>query len=105
MDPRESARLNQQSQAYFQHASQEIRVRMGNLREEGLSFLDLTTVFDEVKEDVFLDHYHLGDRGNQLVARRLAETVQRVLEAGVSEAAASGGSPAAQQHPSPPPPR
>ena len=82
LSPRESARLNRQSQAYFQHASQEIRDRTGSLREEGLSFLDLTTVFDEVKEDVFLDNVHPGDRGNELIARRLAETVRRILESG-----------------------
>ena len=82
LSPRESARLNRQSQAYFQHASQEIRDRVGSLREEGLSFLDLTTVFDEVKEDVFLDNVHPGDRGNELIARRLAETVRRILESG-----------------------
>ena len=105
MSPRESARLNRQSQAYFQHASQEIRDRMGSLREEGFSFLDLTTVFDQVKEDVFLDNLHPGDRGNELIARRLAETVGRVLEAGVSEAVTRGDSPAAEQHQSPPPPR
>ena len=105
LSPRESARLNQQLQAYFRHASQELRATLGSLREEGLSFLDLTTVFDEVKEDVFLDHVHPGDRGNELIARRLAETVRRVLEAGVSEAVTSGDSPAAEQHQSPPPPR
>ena len=82
LSPRESARLNRQNRAYFQHASQEIRDRMGSLREEGFSFLDLTPVFDEVKEDVFLDNVHPGDRGNELIARRLAETVRRILESG-----------------------
>ena len=105
MTPRESARLNRQSQAYFQQASQGIRDRMGSLREEGLSFLDLTTIFDQVKEDVFLDNLHPGDRGNDLIARRLAETVRRVLEAGVSAAGNRGDSPAAEQHQSHPPAR
>ena len=82
LSPRESARLNRQSQAYFQHASQAIRDRVGRLRKEGLSFLDLTPVFDEVKQDVFLDNVHPGDRGNELIARRLAETVRRILESG-----------------------
>ena len=82
LSPRESARLNRQSQAYFQRASQEIRDRVGRLREEGLSFLDLTPVFDQVKQDVFLDNVHPGDRGNELIARRLAETVRRILESG-----------------------
>ena len=78
---------------------------MGSLREEGLSFLDLTPVFDQVKEDVFLDNVHPGDRGNELIARRLAETVRRILEAAASEAVTSGDSPAVEQHQSPPPPR
>ena len=82
LSPRESARLNRQSQAYFQHASQEIRDRVGSLREKGLLFLDLTPVFDEVEQDVFLDNVHPGDRGNELIARRLAETVRRILESG-----------------------
>ena len=105
LTPRELARLNRQSQAYFQHASEEIRDRMGSLREEGLSFLDLTTIFDEVKGDVFLDNVHPGDRGNEQIARRLAETVGKVLEAGVSEAGNRGDSPAAEQHRSHPPAR
>lgn len=80
LSARESARLNQQLQAYFQHASQEIRDRVERLREPGLAFLDLTTVFDDAKEDIFLDNLHPADRGNELIGRRLAETVRRILE-------------------------
>lgn len=42
---------------------------------QSLWFLDLSQVFDKVPREtsIFLDNVHLGDRGNQLVAKALAE--------------------------------
>lgn len=105
LSSRESARLKRRLQAYFQRASQEVRDRMKNLREEGFSFLDLTTVFDEVKADIFLDNVHPADRGNELIARRLADAVGRVAGAVDLGAVTIGNSREAGQARSTPPAR
>lgn len=40
---------------------------------DGFTFLDLSNVFSPAKgQEVFLDAYHFGDRGNQLIAKALA---------------------------------
>ncbi len=47
--------------------------------EPNLHFLDLTGVFDELSEPMFLDLCHFGDRGNKVIGERLAATVLEIL--------------------------
>lgn len=48
-------------------------------RAEGALFLDATTIFDDVADAVFVDFVHLNDRGNAILAERLAPLVTRAL--------------------------
>ncbi len=45
---------------------------------DGFTFVDLSDVFKLAEgQEVFLDAYHFGDRGNQLIARALAESLRQ----------------------------
>ncbi len=52
-------------------------------RDTALDFVDLTPVFDgrTRQDEIFLDRYHFGDRGNGLIAEALAEAVGPRLRA------------------------
>ncbi|HVS08279.1 MAG TPA: hypothetical protein VMS76_00300 [Planctomycetota bacterium] len=50
------------------------------LREEGVDFLDLSRAFSGVEESLYYDGCHFGDRGNEILAERIAEGVLAALE-------------------------
>jgi lysophospholipase L1-like esterase len=51
-------------------------VRQGGLPESGeCSFHDLSLVFADVREPVFIDWCHLGESGNEIVAKKMAQNV------------------------------
>ncbi len=79
LSPRESQRLQKEKLTYFRECYGEIRSRLAALQHAGTIFLDLTEVFDglDASQEIFLDSYHFGDRGNRIVAQRLAEWVRR----------------------------
>jgi hypothetical protein len=46
-------------------------------RSQGGDFIFLGRIFDCVQEPVYIDHLmHLGPRGNQIVARAIAQTME-----------------------------
>lgn len=64
-------RTNTALQPFFQKTCE--LMRQGDLSAaSGGAFHDLTGVFSEVREAVFLDWCHLNESGNQMVARRIA---------------------------------
>lgn len=68
---------------YFGASYAAIRRELDRLASEGLSVADLSDAFDGTPsgQEIFLDSYHFGDRGNDIVAQRLAEAVTPLLEA------------------------
>ena len=58
---------------YFRDCYAEIQRRAAALPAAGLRYLDLTGVFDAdgAGEEIFLDSYHFGDRGNRRIAQAL----------------------------------
>ncbi len=86
---RESARLQQFSREtthaihrfdkkhYFMECLSSIDADMRGLTSGNFRFLDLSNVFDGLPAgtEVFLDAYHFGDRGNELIAERIFESL------------------------------
>lgn len=66
--------------AYFDAIYPHIENRVAALAEThpNLEFVDLSDMFaDGPKEELFLDGFHFGDRGNRRIAQALAETLEQ----------------------------
>jgi hypothetical protein len=59
---------------YFARCYPEMNRRLTQVHLPNFHFLDLSDVFDSLpaSEEVFIDRYHFGDKGNQIAARELA---------------------------------
>ncbi len=59
----------------------ELREQGRRLRDEGENFLDLTEIFAGVSETIYVDDCcHMNERGNSILAERLAEEITAALE-------------------------
>lgn len=66
-------------QKYFKSCYQAIDQVLSSEEGEDLHYLNLSSVFDEsAKEEIFIDSYHFGDRGNEIIARAIANSVIRI---------------------------
>jgi hypothetical protein len=45
-------------------------------------FRDLSTLFSDVREPVYIDWCHVSERGNGMIAERIAADVVQVVSAG-----------------------
>lgn len=66
--------------SYFEDMYPQIMARLDGMQlgMDGFTFVDLSDVFAPAKDqEVFLDAYHFGDRGNQLIAAALAESLRQ----------------------------
>ncbi len=63
---------------YFNNCYGLIRETLPRVSVDNLHFLDLSEVFDKYGEDdeIFLDSYHFGDRGNEIIARVIFDTIK-----------------------------
>lgn len=50
------------------------------LRKTGLRFIDMSRVFENVTNDIYVDNCHFGEEGNLILARRLAAEVDAILQ-------------------------
>jgi lysophospholipase L1-like esterase len=59
---------------YFARCYAEMRQHLTQLHLPNFHFVDLTDVFDSLpaSEEIFIDRYHFGDKGNQIIAQALA---------------------------------
>jgi lysophospholipase L1-like esterase len=60
----------------------QFRTTLADFKGSHYHFFDLSGVFDECdgQTDVFIDRCHFGDRGHDLIARRLVELLRPILE-------------------------
>lgn len=67
---------------YFRQCYPELRKRLASLKGDHFSFVDMSDAFSSLsdRDEVFLDSYHFGDRGYELVARGMAQAIQPLLE-------------------------
>jgi hypothetical protein len=52
---------------------------------------DLSPVFSGVREPIFIDWHHLGESGNEIIARTVAGDILRAIAAGAAERGAASG--------------
>ena len=57
--------------------------------ELGAQFIDLTGIYGGVEEQIYTDYVHLTPRGNELLARHLAERLVPVIRQDAQVACAS----------------
>ena len=67
---------------YFVKCYDEIDSRLKSVKIDNFSFVNLSSVFDHVsgKEDIFIDSYHFGDKGNELVAGRIVAHLKQIID-------------------------
>jgi len=75
---------------FFQATYAAVRQRPLAQQDEHLVH-DLSLVFSDVREPIFIDWHHLGETGNELIARRMADDVLGVIAAGPDERGAAAG--------------
>lgn len=72
------------SKDYFMESYQLIANRLSTLALNNFEFVDLSGIFDdhEAKEDIFLDQFHFGDKGNVLIAHAMFEVLKIQIDGG-----------------------
>ncbi len=46
---------------------------------EAIAFYDISSIFSDIREPIFVDFNHMGEKGNGFIARRMAEDLTRRL--------------------------
>jgi hypothetical protein len=66
---------------YFRDCYARIDAVLSRLEEEKYRYINLVDVFDGIgdREEIFVDSYHFGDRGNEIVAQRLFSHIKEVV--------------------------
>ncbi|HSR66688.1 MAG TPA: hypothetical protein VLU25_02010 [Acidobacteriota bacterium] len=85
LTPREAHWRKEDLAAYYEEVGPALEDLLQRLKREGLLTASAADAFDSrpETEEVFLDSVHFGDRGNRLIAQRLAPEVLKALEAPV----------------------
>ncbi len=65
--------LGDERRQHYDAAFAAFRTRLGSVDDARFSWWDLSDVFAGRSEEIFLDNYHFGDRGNALIGRALCE--------------------------------
>lgn len=70
---REQAKREQKSQEYFQKCYAQIDKDLRDFDGENYRYVNLTNIFDTLddQEDIFIDSYHFGDKGNEIIAKNI----------------------------------
>ncbi len=67
---------------YFAKCHAHMESCLKELKMDDFYFFDLSGIFDDMGEgeDVFIDSYHFGDKGNELVAKSIFRHIRNVIE-------------------------
>jgi lysophospholipase L1-like esterase len=87
LSTREQRRLKQAEdeypgyQAYFVECYALIDDTLRKLATESLGYVDLSDLFDgmDAEEEIFVDSYHFGDKGNELIARAIHQHIEEII--------------------------
>ncbi len=85
LTPREQAFLNKRESQkkghteYFKACYQLFNKQVSNLKTDNFAFLNLSNIFDQRKDDIYLDSYHFGDKGNELIAKAIFTKLKQDL--------------------------
>ncbi|MGH9877070.1 MAG: hypothetical protein ACRD5H_05480, partial [Nitrososphaerales archaeon] len=67
-----------------------IRQRAAGLNNDN-AFHDISSIFSDIRDPIFVDFNHMGERGNSLIAQRMVEDVVSLLRASNKTGEASDG--------------
>ncbi len=65
--------------AYVKRCYRVMEEQLSGIAAPNFHYRSLAGLFDDVESQVFVDSYHLGDRGYELIARAMLETVREHL--------------------------
>jgi len=70
------------SRDYYRQCYQIIAEKLSILEQENFHFVDISGIFDGYgkEEDMFLDQFHFGDKGNTVIAEAMFATLDTMLE-------------------------
>jgi len=68
-------------QEYFKKSYAQIDNLLGNMNANNFKYINLTDVFDNLdsQEDIFLDSYHFGDKGNEIIAENIFSQLKDII--------------------------
>lgn len=58
--------------------------------DSSLPFYDISSIFSDVREPIFVDFNHMGDRGNSAIARRMVEDYMRTVKVSIESGKHTG---------------
>ncbi len=63
---------------YFVNCYKEIDKNMKSFKEDNFSYFNLSDMFNNIPESeiIFVDSYHFGDKGNEMIAKRIFEKLK-----------------------------
>lgn len=66
---------------YFQECYSRIDSALTNIHEKNFTYINLSGIFDQMgkDEDIFLDSYHFGDKGNEIIARQMFDRLKNMI--------------------------
>ncbi|MGI9493656.1 MAG: SGNH/GDSL hydrolase family protein [Geminicoccaceae bacterium] len=76
----ELERVNSEQRSFFDMTYNLIRDE-GELFPTSILFHNLSEVFSDTHEPIYIDWMHLGERGNSIIAQRIVDDVNRIIEA------------------------
>ncbi|MBV7428181.1 MULTISPECIES: SGNH/GDSL hydrolase family protein [unclassified Acidovorax] len=71
------------SKDYYIDCYKAMSSNLSNLKLDNFTFVDLSGIFDRysAKDDMFLDQFHFGDKGNAVIAKAIFSEVSKKLSA------------------------
>ncbi len=78
---REVSKVNKEPQEYFKRCYTQIDEALGAFNADNYHYVSLTNVFDTLgnQEDIFIDSYHFGDKGNEIIAANILLHIRDIL--------------------------
>ena len=72
---------HQKEKTYFAKCYAKMDSSLKNLKIDNFRFVNLSDIFDDMDEgeDIFLDSYHFGDKGNEVAARNIFRHIKPVI--------------------------
>jgi lysophospholipase L1-like esterase len=66
---------------YFRECYTLIDSALDDLHEENFAYINLSGIFDQMgkDEDIFLDSYHFGDKGNEIIAQQMYDRIKNMI--------------------------
>ena len=66
---------------YFQACYAQIETALQKFSGEGYRFVNMAGIFDDLRadDDLFIDSYHFGDKGNEIIAQHIYSAIQGLV--------------------------